>query len=272
MNAFAGAPKQVGGVYGEGYLMDRQGAITRRFPATEPFNLWKLVHLSDYVLRQSAFFRRAAVEEVGWLDKRLRYAMDWDLLIRLGARFGLCYTPEYLGVLREYPEAKSFQGGRERVEEIRKVLERHTGRVAAGLLDLRPAYAAEPVASLERRATGMAVAFTAPARFLLNLVTAVPILLIQERSQGLHADGWAADRVKWMLPEGTGDVVVRGNVPADSRLTGQTLTITTGSASWVTGPWVPEPSKCVFRPRLKMVRFSLKFTLRVTSGSVSDPR
>jgi hypothetical protein len=67
------------------------------------------------------------VEDVGWLDESLPFALDWDLLIRLGKRFGLQYVPEYLGVLREYPEAKSFAGRRARLGEILSVLERHTG-------------------------------------------------------------------------------------------------------------------------------------------------
>lgn len=83
VNAFAAAPPGVGAIYGEGYLLDREGRITRRFPATEPFNLWKLTYLSDYILQQSVFFRRAAIEEIGWLDENLHYALDWDLLIRL---------------------------------------------------------------------------------------------------------------------------------------------------------------------------------------------
>ncbi|MGA1997178.1 MAG: glycosyltransferase family 2 protein, partial [Bryobacteraceae bacterium] len=78
-----------GAVYGEGYLMDRSGLSRRRFPATERFNLWKLTYLSDYILQPAAFFRRPALEEVGWLDESLHYAMDWDLLIRLGKKFGL---------------------------------------------------------------------------------------------------------------------------------------------------------------------------------------
>src|ERR1700693_3648321 len=32
---------EAGAVYGEGYLIDREGKTTGRFPCTEPFNLWK---------------------------------------------------------------------------------------------------------------------------------------------------------------------------------------------------------------------------------------
>jgi len=241
VNAFAAAPPGAGGVYGEGYLMDREGRFTRRFPATEPFNLWKLVYLSDYILQQSAFFRRAAVEEIGWLDENLHYALDWDLLIRLGKRFGLHYVAEYFGALREYPEAKSFAGGRERIEEIRRVLERHTG------LKRAPGYwiygiqmrQSQWKARLEHRSPRLLRAPATLASFFLYVATAAAIMLILRHAQGLYADRWAAGRLKWMLPEGTGDVVVRGHVPEDSRLAGQTLAIRAAGRElgrWQVGP------------------------------------
>ena len=216
VTAFGAAPPGIGAIYGEGYLMDRKGRFTRRFPATEPFNLWKLAYLSDYVLQQSTFFRRAAVEEVGWLDEDLYYALDWDLLIKLGKRFGLHYVSEYFGALREYPEAKSFAGGRPRIEEIRRVLERHTG------LKRAPGYWTYGLAGLGMR-----------------VLTAVPIMLILRHAQGLYGDRWTSDRLKWMLPAGAGEVVVRGRVPEDPRLAGQRLAILAGGRElgrWTVGP------------------------------------
>jgi glycosyltransferase involved in cell wall biosynthesis len=50
VRGFSSAPPGIGAIYGEGYLMDREGHFRRRFPHTEPFNLWKLMYLSDYVL------------------------------------------------------------------------------------------------------------------------------------------------------------------------------------------------------------------------------
>src|SRR6185369_2684137 len=60
---------RLGVVYGEGYLIDYEGAVKNRFPATEPFNLWKLIYLSDYILQQTAYFRRDVFEELGYLDE-----------------------------------------------------------------------------------------------------------------------------------------------------------------------------------------------------------
>lgn len=241
VNAFAGAPPGMGAIYGEGCLMDREGRFTRRFPATEAFNLWKLVYLSDYVLQQSTFFRRAAVEEINWLDEELHYALDWDLLIRLGKRFGLHYVPEYFGALREYPEAKSFAGGRARIEEIRRVLERHTGLKRApgywtyGLQARQDAWKER----LEKRSSTWLRGPATLASFFIYIATAGVIMLILRHAQGLYLDRWASDRLKWMLPEGADDVVVRGRVPEDRRLEGQTLAIRTGGRElvrWPVGP------------------------------------
>lgn len=225
---FAGAGG-AGAVYGEGYRIDRAGAIKDRFQPTEPFNLWKLVYLSDYVLQQATFFRRAAVEAVGWLDESLHYAMDWDLLIRLGKKFGLHYVPEYLGSLREYDEAKTFSGGARRIEEIRRVLERHTGlREAPGYLTYRWQARQE---GLRRRISkglprGLVWAGWPPGAAAW-VVSATCIEVISRRAQGYYG-GWASNRFRWMLPEGRGEVVLRGETPDTARFDGQELTALAG--------------------------------------------
>ncbi len=115
-------------VYGEGYLMDVSGKTTGRFPATEPFNLWRLIYYGDYILQQTVFMQKKIFNEVAMVDESLHYGMDWDLFIRIGKRFKVAYLPEYLGVLREYPEAKSFAGGLKRLEELASIMRRHGTR------------------------------------------------------------------------------------------------------------------------------------------------
>jgi glycosyltransferase involved in cell wall biosynthesis len=245
-NASSIAGAGIGAIYGEGYLMDRDGHFVRRFPATEPFNLWKLTYLSDYVLQQSTFFRRAAVEEVGWLDEDLHYALDWDLLIKLGKRFGLHYVPDYFGALREYGEAKSFAGGRARIEEIRRVLERHTG------LRRAPGYWTYGLANVyeswkqrfEQPRLGWLRVPGIIAGFGIRVAVAIPVILVLRHLQGLYPDRWASDHLKWMLPECTGpeaagEVVVRGGVPEHPRLAGQVLAVYAGGhelGRWPAGP------------------------------------
>jgi glycosyltransferase involved in cell wall biosynthesis len=247
VDGFASAPPRTGAIYGEGYLMDREGRITGRFPATEPFNLWKLARVSDYVLQQSTFMRRAAVEEIGWLDEDLHYVLDWDLFIRLGRRFGLHYIPEFLGVLREYPEAKTFSGGRARMEEIRRIMARHAGSGRA------PGYWIYDLDTLQRQFRSWVEKrsprlLSIPAMLLSRAVwigAGSAIFLILRTSQGFHPDRSAGTRLRWMLPAGAGDVVVRGHVPEQWRLEGQQLTVRVNN--WGVGPWRVGPGPFAFR-------------------------
>lgn len=263
VEGFNEAPR-TGAIYGEGYLIDRDGRRTGCFPATERFNLWKLVYLSDYVLQQSTFFRRAAVEAVGWLDESLHYALDWDLLIRLGQKFGLHYVPAYLGVLREYPEAKTYSGGMERVEEIRRVLERHTG------LKRAPGYWVYGLDTAQRhwrqqlvtRAPGWLRLPARLAHLVVYLPTGLAIMLILRHAQGLYPDGWASDRLKWMLPEGSGEVVVRGLLPDDARLRGTVLHAT--AAGRELARWRLEPGEFEVRFDATAQRGPLSFELHAS--------
>jgi glycosyltransferase involved in cell wall biosynthesis len=174
---------EAGAVYGEGFRADRDGKITGNFLSTEPPNLWKLVHLSDYILQQTVYFRRAALDDLGYLREDLHYAMDWDILIRIAKKYPLHYIPEAMGVLREYPEAKSFSGGWARVREIGCVLREHTGQhfppgyLLYAMSTYRPRWLRIPWALLEDRLA---------------------------RSQGWDRDGMAGPRVKYMLRAGPG--------------------------------------------------------------------
>jgi glycosyltransferase involved in cell wall biosynthesis len=217
-----------GAVYGEGYLIDLDGKITCRFPHTQPLNLWKLVYLSDYILQQSVFFRGDAMRELGFLDESLHYTMDWDILIRMAARWPLEYVPEYMGCLREYPDAKSSAGGTGRVKEIAALLRRHTGmRLPPGAV----VYGLETYRKIWcERIANQTPGFLSPVSRRLQGGVAVAAGLVIEwtirHSQGLYDDGWAAPELRYMLPPGRGQLCVEGTVPDHiRRLRGQALTI-----------------------------------------------
>jgi glycosyltransferase involved in cell wall biosynthesis len=214
--------------YGEGYLMDEAGHVTCRFPHTQPFDSWRLIHVSDYILQQSAFFRRAAVQAVGWLREDLHYVMDWDLLIRLAKRWPLHYEPAYFGCLREYGAAKTFSGGRRRIREIGRVLREHTGEQwPLGLL----LYGLDTYATAARGAVS-----SWPAREKLqelitdaaNLTAAFILSRLpgwQPRG-GWYSDGLCGRQMYCTLPAGCGPLVLEGSVPATGWLSGQRLDIT----------------------------------------------
>ncbi len=233
VRAFVANPR-AGAVYGEGYLMDRQGSVTGRFPHTEPLNLWKLVHLSDYILQQSVFFRKEIVDELGGLDEDLHYTMDWDLLIRIGKRRPLHYIPEYLGCLREYPEAKSFSGGPRRIREIAGLLRRHTGMwLPPGLV----IYGLETYRQLWcRRIEGLTPRALRRVSAVLQWLIRVGCGYLIERAiwtaQGWYPDGWASPRVRCMLPPGEGPLVIEGSLPeTNTDLRGQVIRVWSGGVT-----------------------------------------
>ena len=227
VEAFSRNP-DAGAVYGEGYLIDYSGENSKRFPCTETFNLWKLAHLSDYILQQTVYFRRAVLDEVGLLDEDLHYTMDWDLLIRIGMKYRLEHVPEYMGCLREYPEAKSFAGGKRRIRELGSMLQRHTGmRIPPGYvvygLDTYHQIWCEQV---ERLFTPGLKPVSTKVQSAIRLCAGLIIGRTIRKSQGLYADGWAGPRLLYMLPPGSGPILIEGSVPNWRHLHGQKLGVT----------------------------------------------
>ena len=120
------ANPELGAVYGEGYRIDADGNVIARFEVTEEFNLWKLVNVSDYILQQTVFWRRSVFDTIGFFDLDLHYGLDWEILMRTGKRYVMEYIPQFMGCLREYPEAKTSAGGAQRFREIARILRAHS--------------------------------------------------------------------------------------------------------------------------------------------------
>ena len=207
---------EAGAVYGEGYLIDAEGNVKRRFPATEPFNLWKLVYLSDYILQQTAYFRRSVLDEVGLLDETLHWGMDWDLLIRIGKRYPLQHIPHYMGALREYDDAKTFSGGHRRFRELASIMRSH------GHMRYPPGYFSYGLETYHRL-VGRWLPF-ASWRSALSRAAHAYIRRLCD-AQGLYSDGWAARRLRYMLPSGTGGIRITGFLPEYRALRDQRLTV-----------------------------------------------
>lgn len=217
-----------GAVYGEGYLIGEDGNITSRFPATVPFNLWKLIYLSDYILQQTSYFRKSVLDEVGYVDENLHWGMDWDLYVRIGKRYPIEYIPEYMGCLREYAAAKSFSGGGRRFRELAAIMRRHGGvRYPPGYVTygldtygriwtdwierLTPSF-------LERPSKVFRHYFFCGTRYIIDKTL--------REAQGCYTDGWAATKVHYMLPAGGKTLRIQGSLPnLGPSLQGQRLDI-----------------------------------------------
>ena len=206
----------LGAVYGEGYQIDEAGRVKCRFPWTEPFNLWKLVHVLDYILQQTVYFRKSVVADLGYLDESLHWGMDWDLFIRIGQLYPIAHLPEFMGAIREYDTAKSFAGGRKRFAEIVRLVRKHSGK------RYPPAYFFYGLGTYDKIcrdwiAKAVPAPFQSISRNLELAVSALCALGIQRvyrKSQGWYSDGWAGTRVHYMIPRpGDGGIEVCGRLP-----------------------------------------------------------
>ena len=87
--------------------------------------------LADYVPQETLFWRRSLWERVGGrLDESFRYALDWDLLLRMrsaGARFAR--VPRFLAAFRVHDEQKTQRLHDVGRAECERLLEREHGRV-----------------------------------------------------------------------------------------------------------------------------------------------
>jgi glycosyltransferase involved in cell wall biosynthesis len=220
----------LGAVYGEGYQIDIDGRVKQRFEVTEPFNLWKLVYLSDYILQQTVFFRRSVFAEVGLIDEALYYGMDWDILIRIGKSHMLRYLPCYMGSIREHGEAKTTVGGIKRFRELAAIMRRHgRWRYPPGYF----VYGLDTYARVVNHWIDLYTKKTFPraGRKLQHLVAAYSHRIIgrvTRTAQGLYSDGWAARKLRYMLPPGYGKFLQIDVSLPEGIVARQTLSICVG--------------------------------------------
>ena len=119
---------EVDAVYGNRIVVDEESReIARWFlPAHDR----EVLRLNDFVPQETLFWRRRAWEKIGGLDTSFKFAIDWDLLLRLdaaGAR--IVRLPYFLACFRSHAAQKTaavmHSTGR---KEINLLRERTQGR------------------------------------------------------------------------------------------------------------------------------------------------
>ena len=113
-------------MYGDGIFINENDQTLRAFIEVEPYNRYRLKNCSDYIMQPTSFYRLSALESVGFLDKNLHFAFDWDLWCKLASiRDAVVYVPAFIAATRIYPSTKTASGSWKRLREIRKVLKRN---------------------------------------------------------------------------------------------------------------------------------------------------
>jgi glycosyltransferase involved in cell wall biosynthesis len=67
----------------------------------------RLLRHFNSVPQPTVFMRREALDAVGGIDASYHYAMDYELWLRLGARFPVAYVDDWWAAFRHHPAAKT---------------------------------------------------------------------------------------------------------------------------------------------------------------------
>ena len=124
--AFAREP-EASIIYGDYIKVDENDrCIALRRQPSFSYNICLFSYLT--VAQPAAFFRGKAVFDVGLLDTRFHYAMDYDLILRLAKRGKVIHLPEYLAAFRLHSESKSVTIKPRFKEEDRRIRIKRLGR------------------------------------------------------------------------------------------------------------------------------------------------
>jgi len=115
----------VGLVYGDARFIDAAGNDLGPCTQVEPFNRRRLMTHGDFIAQPAAFFRRSLFDQAGPLDVSLHWAMDYDFFIKATQTARVLYLPRVLAQYRFHSAGKTASSGRDRIEEVRKVVRRH---------------------------------------------------------------------------------------------------------------------------------------------------
>jgi FkbM family methyltransferase len=93
-------------VHGGWSQIDENGAVLHEIQPV-PFDYRLQLEVRNGVAQPGVLFTREALEAVGGIDESYRYAMDYDLWLKIGARFEVRHVDRILAAYRLHPESKT---------------------------------------------------------------------------------------------------------------------------------------------------------------------
>lgn len=115
-------------VYGDRVVIDEKGMEIGRWIL--PYHSIRVLQWQDFVPQETLYWTRSAWNLIGArLDEMFRFAMDWDLLLRLSAQhIKIQHLPVFLGLFRIHAQQKtSSQMSSVGKREIRIIRQRELG-------------------------------------------------------------------------------------------------------------------------------------------------
>ena len=105
MKIIGTAPPEVGVVFTKFKQYDRFGDYVpqRKLPKKEG-NIFKQLLGEYFIGLQTILVKKECFDKVGLFNKRILYAQDWDLLLRISQHYQFLYIDEPLAIVYEQPE------------------------------------------------------------------------------------------------------------------------------------------------------------------------
>ena len=111
-----------------GWRRVEEDGTTIRDVAPVAFDLERQLNVANAVCQPGAFFTRDAYWAVGGVDESYRYAMDYELWLKLGARFPVSHVDRVQAAYRYHPTSKSIAEYEFFGPETLRASRRHGGR------------------------------------------------------------------------------------------------------------------------------------------------
>ncbi|PYS49191.1 MAG: family 2 glycosyl transferase [Acidobacteria bacterium] len=119
---------QVALVYSTIYQFEsKSGAIVGEYPVSKcrQGHVLRDLYLSCFVPSPTPMVRKSVLTEVGCFDESIRYGSeDWELWMRVAARYELAFVPEPLAMYRYHASHRSKEGYLKREQQTLEVIEK----------------------------------------------------------------------------------------------------------------------------------------------------
>ena len=135
VEAFASTDAEM--IYGDALAVDGWGRRYGHRMNVREGTARQLIHHRCFVIQPATFWLREVWETVGPLREDLHYALDYEFFMRVASEFSIAYWPYTFAIERLHSDAKTFNGNRNRIDEIREAA------IANGAHDLPTAFRPE---------------------------------------------------------------------------------------------------------------------------------
>jgi len=140
-----------GMIHGHCQVIDESGVAYSTFTSEQAADAQKLYH-SCVICQPSAFIRSHVFRQMGGVDERLHFCMDYDLWMRIAKAYPIGFVPEFLANTRLHGACKSVtQWHSVGVPEVLKSLAKNYSSIPPGWVSYLPQYRSMGVVDLLRQ-------------------------------------------------------------------------------------------------------------------------